>query len=146
MITPELINMGVGLTTGFLFRFMSERAKARDRAFEKAMSMKDKDFEQSEDSKANALARINAEAGKYVRRFLVVAVCFATILAPFILTYLGLPTFIESTETSRGWLWGLVGEKVTPVFVQINGYLLIEEVRQFLALLGGFYFGNAAAK
>ena len=70
---------------------------------------------------------------------------FATLLAPFILPFFGLPTFVEVDAKSPEGFFGLFPETTKKYFVEINGYLYTSENRQILVAIVGFYFGTAAA-
>ena len=67
------------------------------------------------------------------------------ITEPFITTFMNHPIVVEELVT-RKILWGLLGTKTEPVFVEIEGYLLVPEIRQALTAIVGFYFGQATVK
>ena len=137
----ELITMIGGGITGFIFRYMAERAKERATLFEMAMGKK-----KAEDSSADKAAkRVPVDVGKWVRRLIVVFVLFGVILAPFILSLLGMTTIVEVQEEQPTWLFGLFGGGTEITFVELPAYLMVDEVRQTLTAIIGFYFGNATA-
>jgi hypothetical protein len=137
----ELMTMIGGAITGFIFRFMAERAKERARLWEMAIGKK-----KAEDSSADKAAkRVSIDAGKWVRRAIVVCVLFGVILAPFILSLLGYSTIVEVEETDPTWFFGLFGGGTEITFVELPAYLMVTEVRQTLTAIIGFYFGNATA-
>ena len=137
----ELITMIGGGITGFLFRYMAERAKERARLWEMAIGTK-----KAQDSSADKAAkRVPIDAGKWVRRMIVVCVLFGVILAPFILSLLGYSTIVEVEQTQPTWLFGLFGGGTEITFVELPAYLMVTEVRQTLTAVIGFYFGNATA-
>jgi hypothetical protein len=107
------------------------------------MIMREKNF--IEESANNAVKRVPIEAGKWVRRLIVVSVLFGVILAPFITTFMNHPIVVEEMIT-RKILWGLLGTRTEPVFIEIEGYLLVPEIRQALTAIIGFYFGQATVK
>ena len=74
------------------------------------------------------------------------AILFAVIYIPFMLALTNNPTVIQVTQDRPEWLFGLFGGGAKTQFVQLQGYLMIEEVRQTLTALVGFYFGSAVAK
>jgi hypothetical protein len=136
----ELITMIGGSVVGFVFRYMAERAKERHEIYKRAIGLKD-----SEIKAANSAAeRVPFDAGKWVRRAIVTCVLFGVILAPFILSLLGVSTIVE-VEQVNGTFLGLFGGGTEILFVELKGYLMVPEVRQTLTALVGFYFGNAAA-
>lgn len=140
-IPLELVTMLGGSLTGFVFRYMAERAKDRQQQFNMMMGR----HKAEEDSRDAAIKRISADAGKWVRRAIVVSVLFGVILAPFILSILGYSTIVEIEQEKSTFLFGLFGGGVEKSFVELNGYLIIPEVRQTLSAIVGFYFGSATA-
>jgi hypothetical protein len=141
MIPAEILTMGGGALVGFFFKLVAKRAENEQKRFE--MIMKDKHF--VEESTNNAVKRVPIEAGKWVRRLIVVSVLFGVILAPFITTFMNHPIVVEEMIT-RKILWGLLGTRTEPVFIEIEGYLLVPEIRQALTAIIGFYFGQATVK
>ena len=133
--------MGGGALVGFFFKLVAKRAENEQKRFE--MIMKDKHF--VEESANNAVKRVPIEAGKWVRRLIVVSVLFGVILAPFVVTFFNHPIVVEELIT-RKILWGLLGTRTEPVFIEIEGYLLVPEIRQALTAIIGFYFGQATVK
>lgn len=130
-----------GSVVGFIFRYMAERAKERHEIYKRALG-----FKKAEDDSANAAAeRVPADVGKWVRRVIVTCVLFGVILAPFILSLLGLSTIVEIETQNPEWFFGLFGGGTEILFVEMKGYLMVPEVRQTLTALVGFYFGNASA-
>ena len=141
MIPAEILTMGGGALVGFFFKLVAKRAENEQKRFE--MFMKEKQF--VEESANNAVKRVPIEAGKWVRRLIVVSVLFGVILAPFITTFMNHPIVVEEIITKK-ILWGLLGTRTEPVFIEIEGYLLVPEIRQALTAIVGFYFGQATVK
>ena len=138
----ELITMIGGSITGFIFRYLAERAKERAEFYKMAIGMKE-----AEDNSADRAAkRVPIDVGKWVRRAIVVTILFGVIAAPFILSILGYSTIVEVETENPTWFFGLFGGGKEITFVELDGYLMIPEVRQTLSAIVGFYFGNAAAK
>ncbi len=133
--------MAGGSIVGFFFKLVAKRAENEQKRFE--MMMKEKKF--ADDSADKAVQRVGVDAGKWVRRLIVVSVLFGVILAPFITTFMNHPIVVEELVT-RKILWGLLGTKTEPVFIEIEGYLLVPEIRQALTAIIGFYFGQATVK
>ena len=137
----ELITMAAGGLTGFIFRYMAERAKERAELWKFAINQK----KAEDDSADKAAKRVPVDVGKWVRRAIVVCILFGVVLAPFILSLLGQSTIVEVETTGDEWLWGLFGGGRETIFVELEGYLMVPEVRQTLSAIVGFYFGNASA-
>ena len=141
MIPAEILTMAGGSLVGFFFKLVAKRAENEQKRFE--MIMREKKF--IEESVNNAVKRVPIEAGKWVRRLIVVSVLFGVILAPFVVTFLNHPIVVEELVTKK-ILWGLLGTRTEPVFIEIEGYLLVPEIRQALTAIIGFYFGQATVK
>ena len=141
MIPAEILTMAGGSIVGFFFKLVAKRAENEQKRFETMM----KERQLIEESANNAVKRVPIEAGKWVRRLIVVSVLFGVILAPFVVTFFQHPIVVEELVT-RKILWGLLGTKTEPVFVEIEGYLLVPEIRQALTAIIGFYFGQATVK
>ena len=133
--------MAGGSLVGFFFKLVAKRAENEQKRFE--MFMKEKEF--ADASADKAVQRVGVDAGKWVRRLIVVSVLFGVILAPFVVTFLNHPIVVEELIT-RKILWGLLGTKTEPVFIEVEGYLLVPEIRQALTAIIGFYFGQATVK
>ena len=140
-LTPEFLTLIGSSLTGFLFRFWSEKRKDQKAMFERAMARS----KRQDESADLAVKRVSVDAGKIIRRIIVVTILFGTILAPFILPFFDIPTVVEVTEKS-GSFFGLFGGDTSIKFQEVYGYLFTEENRQILLTIVGFYFGNAAGK
>jgi hypothetical protein len=140
-MTLELITMFGGAITGFIFRYMAERAKEKADLIKLALDLK----KASDDSADRAAKRIPIDVGKWIRRVIVCCVLFGVILAPFLLSLMGLSTIVQVETTNPTWGFGLFGGGSEIFFVELKGYLMMPEVRQSLTAIVGFYFGNAAA-
>jgi len=141
MIPTEIMTMAGGSIIGFFFKLVAKRAENEQKRFE--MFMKEK--EMADQSADKAVERVSVDAGKWVRRLIVVSVLFGVILAPFVVTFFQHPIVVEELVTKK-ILWGLLGTKTEPVFVEIEGYLMVPEIRQALTAIIGFYFGQATVK
>jgi len=140
-LTPEFLTLIGSSLTGFLFRYLAEKRKDQKEMFERAMERS----KRQDESADLAVKRVSVDAGKIIRRIIVVTILFGTILAPFILPFFDIPTVVEVTEKSGSFL-GLFGGDTSIKFQEVYGYLFTEENRQILLTIVGFYFGNAAGK
>ena len=141
MVAMELISLLGGAFTGFLFKYLAEQRQARQEEF-KMLIERNKVVT---DNQNQAVARVGVEAGKVVRRVIVLCILFGTILAPFILPFFGIPTVVEIRSENVPFL-GIFGGGETITFHSVYGYLFTEENRQILISIVGFYFGSAVAK
>jgi hypothetical protein len=141
MISTELISLVGGAATGFLFRYMAQKSQDQKEIFERLIAAN----KQTTENQDKAAQRVPLDVGRGIRQLIVLAVLFATMLAPFILPFFGLPTFVEVDATTPEGLFGLIPQSTRKYFVEINGFLFASETRQILVSIVGFYFGSAAA-
>ncbi len=143
-LTPEFLSLVGGSLVGFIFRAMAERRLAEQERFERTLSLIDKRKEVAD----AAVQRIGVEAGKMVRRIIVLCILFGTIIAPFLLPFFDVPIVVEVEEVKPAPLdfFGLFGTNTYLSFETVKGYLYTQENRQILVTIVGFYFGNASAK
>lgn len=144
LLTPEFLSLVGGSAVGFIFRAMVERRMAEQERFERTLSLIDKRKEVAD----AAVQRVSVEAGKVVRRIIVLCVLFGTIIAPFLLPFFDIPVTVEVEEVKPAPLdfFGLFGTNTYTSFETVTGYLFTQENRQILVTIIGFYFGNASAK
>jgi hypothetical protein len=141
MISTELISLIGGGATGFLFRYMAQKSQDQKEMFNQLMAAN----KQTTENQDKAVQRVPLDVGRVVRQIIVLSVLFATFLAPFVLPFFGIPTFVEVDAKTPEGLFGLIPESTRKFFVEINGYLFTSENRQILLSIIGFYFGSAAA-
>lgn len=134
----ELISLIGGGLVGFIFRFMAQKAQDQKEMFERIIAAN----KQTTENQNAAATRVPLDVGRAVRQVIVLAVLFATLLAPFILPFFGVPTFVEVDATQTNLLGP---DTLKKYFVEINGYLFTSENREILLSIVGFYFGSAAA-
>ena len=140
-LTPEFLSLIGGSLTGFLFRHIAEKRQNDKEAFERLIALNDK----SNENYQKAVERVPIDVGKGIRRMIVLAVMFSTLIAPFILPFFGIPTFIEIDQVNPERFFGFSPEYTQKFIVEINGFLYTAENRQILVSIIGFYFGSAAA-
>jgi len=137
----EVVSLIAGGATGFLFRYMAQKSQDQKEMFERLMAAN----RQTTENQNAAAERVPLDVGKGVRQIIVLAILFGTFLAPFVLPFFGVPTFVEVDATSPEGLFGLFPQYTKKFFVEINGYLFTSENRQILLSVIGWYFGSAAA-
>jgi len=144
LLTTEFLSLVGGSAVGFIFRAMAERRKAEQERFDRTLALIDKRKEVAD----AAVQRVSVEAGKVVRRTIVLCILFGTIIAPFLLPFFDIPVTVEIEENKPAPLdfFGLFGTNKYISFETVRGYLFTTENRQILVTIVGFYFGNAAAK
>ena len=139
-LTPEFLSLVGGSLVGFVFRVIAERREMEKERFNRMMEA----IKASDESQNQAVQRVSVDAGKVVRRAIVVTVLFGAILAPFILPFFDIPTVVQSVATHDSIFWGLFGTTTQDVYTNVNGFLYSDELAQILVTIVGFYFGNAA--
>ena len=137
----EVVSLIAGGATGFLFRYMAQKSQDQKEMFERLMAAN----KQTTENQNTAAERVPLDVGKGVRQIIVLAILFGTFLAPFVLPFFGVPTFVEVDATTPEGLFGLFPQYTKKFFVEINGYLFTSENRQILLAVIGFYFGSASA-
>ena len=120
---------------------MAQKSQDQKEMFERLMAAN----RQTTENQNAAAERVPLDVGKGVRQIIVLAILFGTFLAPFVLPFFGVPTFVEVDATSPEGLFGLFPQYTKKFFVEINGYLFTSENRQILLSVIGWYFGSAAA-
>lgn len=137
----ELISMLAGSVTGFIFRYLAEKRQNDKELFERLLTMN----KVTTDNQDKAAKRVPLDVGKGVRQIIVLGILFSTLLAPFILPFFGISTFVEVDSMNPESVFGLVASSMKKYFVEIQGFLYTSENRQILVAIVGFYFGSAAA-
>ena len=135
----ELLSLLGGGLAGFIFRYLAQRASDQKEMFVQLLAVN----KQTTDNQDRAVARVPIDAGKFVRQVIVLVILFGTILAPFLLPFFGVPTFVEVDTRNPEAFFGLVPEYTKKFFVELNGFVYTSENRQILVSLVGFYFGAA---
>jgi len=140
LLTPEFLSLIGGSVTGFLFRHMAEKRQNDKEMFERLIAAN----KQTNENYDKAVERVPIDVGKGIRQLIVLTVLFATLIAPFILPFFGIPTFIEIDQSNPDRLMGLVPGYTQKFLIEINGFLYTAENRQILVSIIGFYFGSTA--
>ena len=130
----ELLSMLGGGVTGFVMRLIASQAEAQGRALESALKLQGA----ADDSADRAAAR---NGGVWGRRLIAVSILFAVIVAPFIMSIINVPVALENQRT--GLLKFLLGNGG---FTQVEGFVLLPELRQGMLALLSFYFTSSVFK
>lgn len=144
-IPVEFITMSVSAVGGFLMKLKALDNERRQQehirtieAFEKRMSYGTESV--------NAAGKRVEGFGKVTRRVLAFGLLLAVVALPFTAPLLDVPTVIETTKQSGGFLFGLFGEGTKTELQTVVGYLHTETVLVGFAHVIAFYFGQGAAK
>ena len=138
----EILAMLGGSLSGFIMKLIASQAQAQQAQLD-AMIKK----QQLADDSADRAAKRDGQAGQIVRRTIALCTLFAVICAPFIMAFFNEPITIEAGKQG-----GLIGMIFGDLFqrgngwIELNGYVLLPEVRQTMLALVGFYFGSSQVK
>ena len=128
----ELLAMLGGGVSGFLMKLIASQAEAQQRQ----VDMMIRKQEVADASAEKAAAR----GGVLVRRVIAFTILFAMIVAPFIVAFFDIPVTV--IDEARGGLLGFLGF-AKPLVTEMQGFVLLPEVRQGMLALLGFYFGSS---
>ena len=131
----ELLSMLGGGISGFVMRLVASQVEAQGRALD-AMLQKQEMADKSSEAASN-------RGGVWVRRLIAVSILFAVIIAPFILSLLNVPVALEK-ESGGGIFSFIFGSNNE--YINIDGFVLLPEVRQGMLALLSFYFGSSMVK
>ena len=127
----ELLSMLGGGVAGFIFKFVATQQEAQERAFERVV----KSQELADQSNDRAALRGTVLG----RRVLLFTILWAVALAPFVAALIGIPTYVETERAS----WDVLGW-FTGGFEQLQGVIVLEELRAAVVAAVGFYLGSGA--
>jgi hypothetical protein len=140
-MTPELLSLIGGGFSGFLFKYLAQRAQDQKEMFDRLL----KANAQTTENQDKAAQRVPIDVGKNIRRLIVLTCLFAVVAAPFVLPFFGIPTFVEFSQKQPESFFGMIPETARRYFVEIPGYFLAQENRQVLLAVVGFYFGSSVS-
>ena len=100
----------------------------------------------ADDSADKAAARDCSCVGQRVRQFIIAALIFSFVVAPFIFAWTNIPIAVERTEEWGGYLWGIVPEYTRQVIDYAAGFYIPAEFKVAFMAIVGFYFGRSAAR
>ena len=84
--------------------------------------------------------------GQRVRQFIIAALIFSFVVAPFVFAWTTIPIAVERTETVGGYFWGIIPEYTRQVIEYAKGFYIPAEFKVAFMAIVGFYFGRSAAK
>ena len=141
-MSVELLAMLGGSLSGFVMKLIAAQAQSQAQMLDGMLKKQGA----ADDSADKAMAR-TGQAGAIVRRVIAICTLFAVIFAPFILAFFNEPVTIEANKAGClfGFLFGDMFAKGNG-WIELQGYVLLPEVRQTMLALVGFYFGSSQVK
>lgn len=141
-MSVELLSMMGGSLSGFVMKLIASQAQAQRDQLESMLKKQN-----AADDSADRAAKRTGQAGVIVRRTIALCTLFAVIFAPFILAFFNEPVTIQADPKGGlfGFLFGNMFDRGNG-WIELQGYVLLPEVRQTMLALVGFYFGSSQVK
>jgi hypothetical protein len=136
-MTSELVAMLGGGVTGFVMKLISAQMNIQANAID-AMIKK----QGVSDDSADKAAKRTGEGGAWIRRFIAICILFSVVFAPFIMAFFDIPVTVEANKLGIFKFLGIGADK----WKNLEGFVLLPEVRQGMLALLGFYFGSSQVK
>jgi hypothetical protein len=136
-MTSELVAMLGGGVTGFVMKLISAQMNIQANAID-AMIKK----QGASDDSADRAAKRTGEGGAWIRRFIAICILFSVVFAPFIMAFFDIPVTVEANKLGIFKFLGIGSDK----WKNLEGFVLLPEVRQGMLALLGFYFGSSQVK
>ena len=126
-----------GGVTGFVMKLISAQMNIQANAID-AMIKK----QGVSDDSADRAAKRTGEGGAWIRRFIAICILFSVVFAPFIMAFFDIPVTVEANKLGIFKFLGIGADK----WKNLEGFVLLPEVRQGMLALLGFYFGSSQVK
>ena len=141
-MSVELLAMLGGSMSGFIMKLIAANTQNQAQMLEGMLKKQG-----AADDSADRAAKRTGQAGVIVRRTIALCTLFAVIFAPFILAFFNEPVTIQADPKGGvfGFLFGNMFSKGNG-WIELQGYVLLPEVRQTMLALVGFYFGSSQVK
>tara|TARA_X000001316_G_C903481_1_gene20928 strand:+ start:187 stop:612 length:426 start_codon:yes stop_codon:yes gene_type:complete len=141
-MSVELLSMMGGSLSGFVMKLIASQAQAQRDQLDSMLKKQN-----AADGSADRAAKRDGVAGQVVRRTIALCTLFAVIFAPFILAFFNEPVTIQADPKGGllGFLFGNMFSRGNG-WIELQGYVLLPEVRQTMLALVGFYFGSSQVK
>ena len=94
------------------------------------------------DDSADRAAKRGGDGGAWIRRIIAICILFSVIFAPFVMAFFDIPVTVEKSQKS---LLSFLGFGING-WKNLEGFVLLPEVRQGMLAILGFYFGSSQVK
>jgi len=131
-MSVELLAMLGGGVSGFVMKLIAAQVQNQATMFERMLQK-----QELADASAD---RAKERGGTWMRRFITVSTVFAIIIAPFIFAFTDVGVSIQSESN------GFLGLFRTVRWENVQGFVVLPEVRQTALAIVGFYFGSSQVK
>ena len=136
-MSSELIAMLGGGVTGFIMKLISAQMSIQAKAIDNMINR-----QKLADDSADRAAKRGGDGGAWIRRIIAICILFSVIFAPFVLAFFDIPVTIEK---SNGGILSFLGLGLNG-WKNLEGFVLLPEVRQGMLAILGFYFGSSQVK
>lgn len=131
-MSVELLAMLGGGVSGFVMKLIAAQVQNQATMFERMLQK-----QELADASAD---RAKERGGTWMRRFITVSTVFAIIIAPFIFAFTDVGVSIQSESN------GFLGLFRTVRWENVQGFVVLPEVRQTALAIVGFYYGSSSIK
>ena len=129
--------MAGGSALGFIMKLISAQMNIQAKALDSMINR-----QKAADDSADRAAKRGGDGGAWIRRIIAICILFSVIFAPFVMAFFDIPVTVEKSQKSiLSFLgFGINGWK------NLEGFVLLPEVRQGMLAILGFYFGSSQVK
>ena len=131
-MSVELLAMLGGGVSGFVMKLIAAQVQNQATMFVRMLQK-----QELADASAD---RAKERGGTWMRRFITVSTVFAIIIAPFIFAFTDVGVSIQSESN------GFLGLFKSVRWENVQGFVVLPEVRQTALAIVGFYFGSSQVK
>ena len=136
-MSGELVAMLGGGVTGFVMKLISAQMNIQANAIQSMIKKQG-----IVDDSADRAAQRSGESGAWVRKLIAMCILFSVVFAPFIMAFFDIPVTIEAQKIGIFKFLGIGADK----WKNLEGFVLLPEVRLGMLALLGFYFGSSQVK
>jgi len=136
-MSSELIAMLGGGVTGFVMKLISAQMGIQAKALDSMINR-----QKLADDSADRAAKRGGDGGAWIRRLIAICILFSMIFAPFVMAFFDIPITVEK---AKGGILSFLGFGLNG-WKNLEGFVLLPEVRQGMLAILGFYFGSSQVK